>query len=182
MNPTGTMATIDTQFLRSQLFDQSDRQPYVILDGASVPELRQRLWQHTPAYLCLYPGELDDEMAQVAPYLVKLASVSDFTDFVLEGWGQHWGVFLLSSADLRDLRRHFRKFIMVHHPDTGRPMYFRFYDPRVLRVFLPSCDAAQLAELFGPISRYLMEDEDPGQLLIARQDAGQLGSERLTPT
>lgn len=165
--------------LHTQLFDQPDRQAYSILDGASTPGLRQRLWQHQPPHRCLMRGELDDEMAQVAPYLVQLSPDSEFTEFVLEGWGQHQGIFLLSSANLRDLRRHFRRFMTVHHPETGRPMLFRFYDPRVLRVFLPSCDPVQLAELFGPVSRYLMEDETPDRLLIFRHSAGRAECEPL---
>lgn len=173
------MSEIDIQRVHSQLFDDPRRQTYVILDGAAVANLRQWLWRQNPAHRCLYPGELDDDIAQVAPYLVQLTAESEFTDFVLEGWGRHQGIFLLSDASLRDLRRHFRNFIMVHHPESGQPMYLRFYDPRVLRVLLPTCDATQLAELFGPISRYLMEDEHPEQLLIFRHNNGQLASETL---
>jgi hypothetical protein len=37
-------------------------------------------------------------------------------------------------------------------------MYFRFYDPRVLRLFLPACTARQRSELTGTeIERFLVE-------------------------
>ena len=173
------MTSDSARTLRQQLFDQTDRQAYAILDGASIPNLRQRLWQHQPPHHCLLRGELDDEMAQVAPYLVQLDEDAEFTRFAFEGWGQHWGIFLLSRAGLRDMRRHFRMLVRVHHPETGQPMHFRFYDPRVLRVFLPTCDADQLRELYGPASRFLMEDEDPQHLLIFRQSEGRSECERL---
>jgi hypothetical protein len=43
-------------------------------------------------------------------------------------------------------------------------MYFRFYDPRVLRSFLPTCTEPECAEFFGPIGRFVMEAEQPGAL------------------
>ena len=36
---------------------------------------------------------------------------------------------------------------------------------QVLRVFLPTCDADETKQFFGPIKYYLMEDEKPETLL-----------------
>jgi len=44
-------------------------------------------------------------------------------------------------------------------------VYFRFYDPRVMRVFLPTCTPEDTTQFFGPIQNYLVEDESPEQLL-----------------
>ena len=66
---------------------------------------------------------------------------------------------------------------MAYDPDF-QPLYFRYYDPRVLRVYLPTCDADELRTLFGPISRLLCEDEEGG-LLKFWLAGGQLGSERI---
>lgn len=49
---------------------------------------------------------------------------------------------------------------MVYMP-SGEPMYFRFYDPRVLRAFLPACGGAELSELFGPARMLLAEQAEP---------------------
>jgi len=46
------------------------------------------------------------------------------------------------------MRQHFRRFITVHD-ESGKPLLFRYYDPRVLRTFLPTCNAKELAEIFG---------------------------------
>jgi hypothetical protein len=138
---------------------------FALLDGASAPELRRKLWEEEPECECLYRGDLEPDIAEVAPYLVRLERNSQFGEWVLEqGWGNHWGVFAWSASDLAVLRRHFRRFLIVHDPD-GKPLYFRFYDPRVLRNYLPLCDAAELAELFGPVTAYLMEGQTPGALL-----------------
>jgi hypothetical protein len=138
---------------------------FAVLDGASAPELRRKVWEEEPECECLYRGELELDMAEVAPYLVRLERNSPFSEWVLEqGWGNHWGVFAWSTSDLAVLRRHFRRFLMVHDPE-GKPLYFRFYDPRVLRNYLPLCGPGELAEMFGPVTAYLLEGETPGTLL-----------------
>jgi len=67
------------------------------------------------------------------------------------------------------------------HDEAGKPLYFRFYDPRVLRTYLPTCNASELAQIFGPVECYVQEGEDPGVLLRFRQAGGKLvaGKEAL---
>ena len=104
-------------------------------------------------------------MAEVAPYLVKLDGDSPFTEWVLDkGWGNHWGVFAESGADLHSLRQHFRGFLTVHDA-SGKPLLFRYYDPRVLRTYLPTCSGEELNTMFGPVDAYLVEDESGAALL-----------------
>ena len=147
--------------LASTLFDKGETPVFAVLDGASVPDLVKSLYQHEPEYCCLYRGELQPDMATVAPYLVRLEAESKFAEWLLsEGWGGHWGIFALSTADLRALRDHFREFHTVELPDQ-RTVLFRYYDPRVLRSFLPACNAAELAVFFGPIQSFIVEGDTP---------------------
>ena len=44
-------------------------------------------------------------------------------------------------------------------------MYFRFYDPRVLRIYLPTCTLEESRVFFGPIDGFLVESAD-GEKLI----------------
>jgi hypothetical protein len=48
----------------------------------------------------------------------------------------------------------------------GRKLYFRFYDPRVLRVYLPTCTTDERSTFFGPVTCFLMEGEEPDELLL----------------
>jgi hypothetical protein len=57
---------------------------------------------------------------------------------------------------------------------TGKPMLFRYYDPRVFRIFMPTCNTAELSEVFGPAAYYIMEDTDPWSLLRFGLDSGSL--------
>jgi hypothetical protein len=153
------------QAISGKLFREESANVYAILDGASVPGLLSKISEHKPEHLCLYIGDIEPDLAEVAPYLVRLDRTSKFTDLVLgEGWGKHWGIFAVSQSDLRTLHKHFRKFLMVHTFD-GKPLYFRYYDPRVLRVYLPTCNEDELKTVFGPIQLYLLEDEDPNTAL-----------------
>ncbi len=156
------------------LFADKTMNVFVVLDGASVPELPQKLYRLKVESECLYRGDLKPDLAEVAPYLVRLEANSEVADWVLrEGWGNHWGIFALSGEDLRSMRQHFRRFLMVYD-EGGNPMYFRFYDPRVLRTYLPICNGGEAAALFGPVTAYLLEAEEPKRALRFRMERGAL--------
>jgi hypothetical protein len=166
--------------LRQHLFVEEGTGVFAVLDGASVRDLLTRLYDQQPEFCCLYRGELKPDLAEVAPYLVRLEPGSEFTQWLLEhGWGKHWGIFALAPVDLQTLRRHFRRFLVVYDPD-GKPLYFRYYDPRVLRVYLPTCNADELAAVFGPVESCVLEDEDPGVVLRFRVESGSLKHEKAT--
>lgn len=162
------MRTVES-VLAEELFGFESENIFAVLDGASVPGLLERLASDQPAHECLYRGELEPDMREVAPYLVALEKESEFTKWVFErGWTKHWGVLAETGADLRAMRLHLRRFLTVHD-EAGKPMLFRYYDPRVLRVYLPTCNKAELEEFFGPIKRFVLEGEsgEPLSLEIA---------------
>ena len=162
------------------LFANPESNVYAILDGASVPDLLDVLYGEHPEFECLYRGELKPDMAEVAPYLVRLESESSVTKWVIgEGWGNNWGVFAVTPLDLGGTRRHFRRFLVVHDPD-GKPMYFRYYDPRVLRTYLPTCNSQELETIAGPVEWFLVEGADPTIALRFEVQSGALKQQQLT--
>jgi hypothetical protein len=80
-------------------------------------------------------------------------------------WGESWGYFLSAPCEFEQLLQHLRQFLLVKDQAAGKERFFRFYDPRVLRRFLPTCAPAQLAEFFGPVRKFLAEDSDPSSLV-----------------
>lgn len=166
------------EVLSAHLFADTGARVYAVLDGAAIPDLLEKCEEHSVEPVCLYRGDLIPDLAKVAPYQVTLERDSPFARWLLrEGWGRHWGIFAVSRAGWRPMREHLCGLIMVYDPDY-QPLYFRYYDPRVLRVYLPTCDAEELQALFGPISRLLCEDGEGG-LLKCWVAGGQLGSERV---
>lgn len=135
---------------------------FAIVDGAAVEGLPNLLDAAAANYRCLYRGELDDDLNAAAPYLLELDQKSEFgRNFATARWGHSAAVFVhvSPSADIDDLRRHFRKLNRVKGP-AGEDYLFRYYDPRVLRVFLPTCDGEQLAAMFDDVVlAYVCEGE-----------------------
>ena len=155
-----------------QLFSEEDVNVFAVLDGASAPGLLDKLYGLAPDFCCLFRGEIGADLAEVAPYLVQLDPGSEFTSWVIrQGWGNHYGIFAAASSDFRAMRRHFRSFLIVYD-EIGTPLRFRYYDPRVLRLFLPACDPAESATIFGPVTSYLLEDDDANTMIRFQNTSG----------
>jgi hypothetical protein len=134
---------------------------WAVLDAAKDRRIYGAVDGYGGEKCCLYAGTLPWQLQMAAPYLVELDPEDRFTDFILQyGWGNAWGIFAYAATTLPHLRRHLRSFLRVRD-EAGRKLVFRYYDPRVLRVYLPTCWAEELRTIFGPISRIVMEGENP---------------------
>lgn len=142
--------------------DGERQHTYMLIDAARRPGIHLSLAEHQAELhiRSLYQGETAEQFADVSPYVARLDPEVDYSHYLVDqGWGDAWGLFVHSTLDIDGVRRHFRKFTIVNTED-GKTLLFRFYDPRVLCSFLPTCDDGQLSALFGGILRYLAEDED----------------------
>ncbi len=138
---------------------------WAVLDCARDPAIYRLLLVSRLEFLCLYSGRLPRELEMVAPHMVELPPGHRLCTRLLdEGWGESWGIFL-QVDDPSNLRPHLRRLLTVRD-ETGRRLLFRFYDPRVMRIFLPSCTTDQLGQVFGPVRSWWMEAAD-GQPLEA---------------
>lgn len=123
---------------------------YALVDLARDERLRELLWESVEEFRSLYEGAQGERTQDVAPYLVELPERSELLEvLVREGWGRGWGMFLASAQPLPEVRRHLRKLLMVKLESLPERVYFRFYDPRVLREFLQVCTPEQRQVLFG---------------------------------
>ena len=133
---------------------------FAVLDAARSDRVLTLLRESVETYRSLYEGIEGDALEHVAPHLVQLPPGSLLLErIVREGWGRRWGIFIEHPRGFDDLRKHLRRFLMVADADTRKKFYFRFYDPGVLRLFLPSSTPKQRAELFGDIAAFLVENE-----------------------
>jgi hypothetical protein len=141
-----------------------------VLDCARDPAVYHALLESRLEFRCLYSGKLPRALEMVAPHLVEIFPAHRLTHKLLdEGWGQSWGVFL-KIGDPANLRHHLRKFLKVQD-ESGRRLLFRYYDPRVMRSYLPTCRTDELAQIFGPIDAWLCEAE-PASALLEHRRAG----------
>jgi hypothetical protein len=126
---------------RSKLFS--------ILDASEDPPVYDKVVELGPdRALCLHGGELDEDERQNAPYLVK--TDREMLSWILdEPWGRPWGIFLVAGCDVRSLRPHFRKLLVIEGTES-EPLYLRYFDPRVTVNILETSSDKQLKEIFGP--------------------------------
>jgi len=150
---------------------------FAIVDAARDASVLQLLESSSVQWQSLYEGEKAVQLGIVAPYLVAAGSEPAFLEVLMRWvWGRSAGVFLSSSASFEQLRWHLRHLLTAEAED-GRRLLFRFYDPRVLRVYLPTCNADELDQFFGPVLQFLGEDKQPERLLAFWRDRDRLRRE-----
>lgn len=138
------------------------RDIWMILDGARDRAIFRMLLEGGLEYSCLYSGPIPSALEIAAPFLVQLEYQDKATRRLLErAWGNSWGVVLKCDRSLNNLRRHLRQFLIVRD-SRGNRLLFRYYDPRVMRAYLPTCLSDELETLFGPIQCFWTEDESSG--------------------
>ncbi|HNW75071.1 MAG TPA: DUF4123 domain-containing protein [Bacteroidales bacterium] len=156
------------------------RNEFILLDAARMEEEMETAKKLNPEFDSLYRGRSEENLASVAPYIFRVERGGEFESWYFEkGWGDAWGVMILSQEEMKTLHRHFRKFLLIRTED-GEELYFRYYDPRVLRIFLPVCNRDQIRDFFGPVDYFICEDEDPGFALVYSVDDGMLLQDRIT--
>ncbi len=149
---------------------------FAIVDGARDERIYAAVRGTFLPKDCLYSGDLPRQLQIAAPYLVQLEREDRFTRFLINtGWGHSWATFLRTETGIKLLRRHLREFLRVRD-EAGSRLIFRYYDPRVLREYLPTCWPAELDTFFGPISAFIAEGESPGEILEFRNQRGMLAA------
>lgn len=164
--------TTEQQTRALDFFAQQTLPLYVVLDAARDPAVLDTLAVNEAVYYSLYDGPEGEKLEEVAPYLVEVRSRSPLLETLVRAhWGKSWGSYVYALAEFKTLRRHLRRFLLVED-ERGTRMHFRFYDPRVLRPFLPSLPAAEARDFFGPISHFIVESEEPGTAWRYQLDSG----------
>lgn len=132
-----------------------------VFDAARDDRILFLLQESIDEHQNLYEGVPGRALDQVAPYLVRFTSESSLLGRLLVGgWGRGWGTFFKSHEPMKEVRRHFRRYLIVQEEATLERLYFRYYDPRVLREFLKVATPRQRGELLAPFTRVMFEGED----------------------
>ena len=160
---------------------EHDGRVHIVLDGARDHRIEPLVRSSRADYDCLYSGELSPRLHAAAPWLVRLSRTAPFTsDLIALGWGRSWGIFAMTREEiaLGALRRHFRRFLKVRD-EQGHTLLFRYYDPRVLRVYLPTCTRQEAELFFGPVERFVMEGPSPSDVLSFERTATGVAVQQL---
>lgn len=143
-----------------------DLQPlFALLDASREPSVLKVIYESKEEFQSLFEGAQGQQLAHFAPYLIRVPQKSALVEtLATQAWSKSWGVFVTCDLPLKELRTHFRHFLNVKLPD-GKQVYFRYYDPRVLRLFLPTCLPDETTQFFGPVKQFVLEAEDPSKAL-----------------
>lgn len=111
---------------------------------------------------------------RTAPNIVRLDAASVFKDaWLQEGWSQRWGILCYAPELPSEVSWRFRNFLQAMLP-VRRVALFRFYDPRIWRVYLPTCNADALTQWFRTIEEFIAETADGKGMIRYRCRDGSL--------
>lgn len=135
---------------------------YAVLDAARDDRILELLREHVEPHRSLYEGAEGEPLDEVAPYLVGPMQTDSglLEKLVMEGWGRRWGIWCTSHERFAEVRRHWRRFLMVELEESGERLYFRFYDPSTLVTFMGAATEEQAASIRSMVSAVLAEDRD----------------------
>jgi hypothetical protein len=155
---------------------------YAVLDGARDRHVRGFILDSRAPAWCLFRGDLPGALEDAAPWLLRLTPGQPYTEqYFARGWNQAWGILLTCPLPSRQLRRHLRRFFIARTEDHRR-LLFRYYDPRVLRIYLPTCTPVEVADFFGPVSAMIAEAEEADGFHVFRRTERGLDHRRVGAT
>jgi len=174
-NITAEQAQTIKEHLWQTEHDTDETVIYAVLDGARDNRIHKMVRESGLRNSCLYDGELNYELTVAAPYLVRLEKDDPFVIQLLQhSWGNSWGIFIISDnqTTLLSVRRNCKKLAFVK-TEKNKKLLFRYYDPRVLRTFLPTCKEDELKQIFGSLRCFLTEDQSGKALhCFSQKDSG----------
>jgi hypothetical protein len=134
----------------------SEQQAFLLLDGATLSDLPERLKQLSPgaSTVALYDSAPFTALRDISPQLVAIEHPDEpIFQFYLQQAHEEWGVLLFSARPAHDVAQHLRKLLTVELPES-LPVVLRLADAAVAQALFGSGDQ----RLFGPLSCVVTAD------------------------
>ncbi|CAN7494680.1 DUF4123 domain-containing protein [Agrobacterium tumefaciens] len=157
---------------------------YAVVDASRAPMIiPPALQAMTDKVACLYRGNALEEFGDDTAWVAEMTSDESVLQWLIDnGFGKRWSIFLRTSHALEDVVRHLRKFTMVKDSE-GTIHFFRYYDPRTLRQYLPVLTSEQAAVFFNGIECFYCENDlKAGEFLKFRFGNGIVHREIVLPS
>jgi hypothetical protein len=140
---------------------------YVLVDASRSPFTQFIIETKTDHAVCLFDGQAFEDLSGYAPWLVPLDGEDGeavFEWFMEEGWGNDWGLFLISDPDPKTVKAALKRSLRVRTEDD-RELYFKFYRPSVFNNYMPAMDPAQSCFVMQDIAQVWAEDPEDSSLV-----------------
>ncbi len=114
---------------------------FLILDAArcgfdNIEEVRSIASDENAVVFSL--SEKETYLEVVAPHLFS-CNDKIIEWYMTNGYNDAWGILFTAAASFDECLLHFNSKVITKD-ERGGNRYFRFYDPRVLKIFLPACN------------------------------------------
>lgn len=150
--------------------EKEDCHLYGIVDSARNDEVFRYLVTGDVRYKSLFEDTMDVQSYGVSGFLVECKKESPlFQWMTTDAWGDNSSIFFTSKASFEDLFSHFQKFNRVYL-EGDDVVLFRYYDPRVLRNYLPTCNQVEIETFFGEVGSFFAESDTPEVIYVFKQD------------
>ena len=152
---------------------------YGIIDSARNEDVFRHLITGNVQYRSLFQGTMDEQSYGVSGFLVECQKESLLFQWMTkEAWGDSCCIFFTSKLSFDELFSHFQKFNRVYLEDD-EVVLFRYYDPRVLRVYLPTCNRNEIEVFFGEVIGYYAENENGNAINVYQKNNNVTGPDIL---
>ncbi|MCX6270838.1 MAG: DUF4123 domain-containing protein [Bacteroidetes bacterium] len=155
------------------LLDQAERENgylYAIVDSARNEDVFRYFLIDNVTYRSLFQDTLDEQAFGVSGFLVGCNRESILFNWLTsQVWGSSCSIFFTSQSSFDEVFKHLQNLNRVYLEDD-EVVYFRYYDPRVLRVFLPTCTQRELDIFFGEVISFMMETENTDVLTVLKRN------------
>ncbi|HQT86275.1 MULTISPECIES: DUF4123 domain-containing protein [Acidiphilium] len=141
---------------------------FAIIDPARDHLIYDCMMVLAPDAACLFTGDVPDVVRRTSPHLLGMPPNSAILAWWrAEGLGKAWGIAGETAVPFGELLAHLRTLLRARLPN-GELLLFRFWDPRVLRLYLSSCNPTALADFMGPIERFFVEktEHEPASTFV----------------
>jgi hypothetical protein len=161
----GYVETPFTGHLRAKLAEACSGRPgtlFALIDGARVPKLWVTLPELEIEHVPLFRESPDEDIIHVTPFLARVDPEGLMPVWLtMEQIALEAALFLTAAAGLQELLAHFRRYLLIRDA-SGKSVYFRFYDSRVLPTFLEAATPAEARGFFGSVRRFFVWDSAAG--------------------
>lgn len=159
--------------IRAQIWPESRSEVFFLCDAARFADRGGESALSELDAVCLFTGETEERLGDVATYLVRLPSDHPFARRLFRNDGRHWsywplgaGIFLQSDASMDQIHKQFRRFTKLSDGVSWK--FLRLAEPRTLLPLLLGLSAGLRGRMFHGITQMIAIDPDEEILLKFR--------------
>lgn len=137
------------------------RSTFGLIDLAVAEQLRSRVIRLTsPNGVFLLDRAKFPDLVNIGPWLVDLSLCPAVESYWIKfGQWKDWGYVIKTELTITALQRHLKKFNLIQIEGRHNPMFFRYFDPVVIAIFLSEIATEEQKKAFlGPIEMLEIAD------------------------